>query len=225
MKPIADTVLTRADELLAFADRVIATSHSGSFATSWVDERLFRELRASALSFLVATFGGDHPLSRDFDKQVESACPSHSEAAKGILAAARAEISRGWLTTVRGIVSAEIFSDFLEMAKYLLDQNYKDPAAVLIGGVLEEHLRQLCQQYKISTTTPQQGSSSIPRKADALNNDLAKAGAYSKLDQKGVTHWLDLRNKAAHGKYGEYTEEQVVIMCQGVADFMVRTSP
>jgi hypothetical protein len=224
VKPIADALLTRADELLAFADRVIATSQSGSFATSWVDETLFRELRASALTFLVATFGDDHSLSRDFDKQVESACPSDSEAAKGILAAARSEISRGWLTTVRGIVSAEIFSDFLAMAEYLLDQSYKDPAAVLIGGVLEEHLRQLCQQYKISTTT-QQGSNPTPRKADALNGDLAKAGAYSKLDQKGVTHWLDLRNKAAHAKYGEYTKEQVVVMCQGVADFMARTSP
>jgi hypothetical protein len=30
------------------------------------------------------------------------------------------------------------------MAQHLLEQNYKDAAAVMVGGVLEEHLRQLC---------------------------------------------------------------------------------
>jgi hypothetical protein len=31
------------------------------------------------------------------------------------------------------------------MAEHLLDQKYKDPAAVVVvGSVLEEHLRQLC---------------------------------------------------------------------------------
>ncbi|AIY39887.1 hypothetical protein LT85_0727 [Collimonas arenae] len=44
------------------------------------------------------------------------------------------------------------------------------------------------------------------------------------LDQKSVTAWLDLRNKAAHGKYSEYTKEQVEVMCQGVVNFMARNS-
>jgi hypothetical protein len=30
------------------------------------------------------------------------------------------------------------------MAEHLLDQKYKDPATVVVGSVLEEHLRQLC---------------------------------------------------------------------------------
>jgi hypothetical protein len=65
-------------------------------------------------------------------------------------------------------------------------------------------------------------ASGTPKKADLLNSELAAAGAYSKLDQKSITSWLDLRNKAAHGKYSEYTKEQVVLTLQGVRDFMVR---
>jgi len=61
-----------------------------------------------------------------------------------------------------------------------------------------------------------------PKKADQLNADLAGASVYSKLDLKSITSWLDLRNKAAHGKFGEYTKEQVQFMIQGIQDFMVR---
>ena len=46
-----------------------------------------------------------------------------------------------------------------------------------------------------------------PKKTDRMNSELTKAEAYSKLDQKSVTAWLDLRNKAAHGKYDEYDLE------------------
>ena len=61
-----------------------------------------------------------------------------------------------------------------------------------------------------------------PKKADQLNADLANASVYSKLDLKSVTSWLDLRNKAAHGKYSQYTKEQVQLMIQSVQDFMSR---
>jgi hypothetical protein len=56
-----------------------------------------------------------------------------------------------------------------------------------------------------------------------MNSELAKANVYSKLDLRNVTAWLDLRNKAAHGKYTEYAEEQVRIMLQAVSDFIART--
>ena len=63
-----------------------------------------------------------------------------------------------------------------------------------------------------------------PKKADSMNNDLASAGAYSKLDQKNVTAWLDLRNKAAHGHYGEYNTDQVQALLLGVREFAARVA-
>ena len=44
------------------------------------------------------------------------------------------------------------------------------------------------------------------------------------MDQKKITAWLDLRNKAAHGKYGEYNTDQVRQMLLGVTEFMARVS-
>jgi len=123
----------------------------------------------------------------------------------GILQALRADYDAGYLTTVEELIHADIFGNFLEMARYLLSEDYKDPAAVLIGGVLEEHLRKLCSKHGIPTSI-----SDKPKKADTLNSDLANAGVISKLDLKNVTAWLDLRNKSAHGKYSEYTQQRLI---------------
>jgi hypothetical protein len=87
-----------------------------------------------------------------------------------------------------------------------------------VGCVLEKYLRKLCEKQSIDVV---KGDGS-PKKSDALSSKLAAAGVYSKLDQKSVTEWLDLRNKAAHGKYFEYATEQVALMFQGVRDFASR---
>jgi hypothetical protein len=140
------------------------------------------------------------------------------ESVRGMLQALRNDYEAGYLQSVVELVHADIFADFLDMADYLLQQGYKDPAAVVTGSVLEEHLRKLCIKHGI----PIVKADGSPKKADALNADLAAPGIYSKLDQKSVTGWLDLRNKAAHGKYSEYTKEQVTLMLQAVRDFLSR---
>jgi uncharacterized protein (DUF2164 family) len=137
----------------------------------------------------------------------------------GQLRALRRDYDEGYLSTVQGLIRAELFADFLEMAEHLLHQGFKDAAAVLVGGVLEEHLRALCSIRSLPTSV-----SGRPKKADAMNSELTATGAYNKLDQKSVTAWLDLRNKAAHGEYGEYTSEQVTTMLSGVREFAARTA-
>jgi hypothetical protein len=136
----------------------------------------------------------------------------------GIVAALRHDFEAGGLLPIQDLIRAEVFDDFLEMAEHLLSLSYKDPAAVLAGGVLEQHLRRLCIRRGIPTDV-----NGKPKKADTMNADLAGAGAYSKLDQKSVTSWQDLRNRAAHGEYETYNAEQVRLLLLGVRDFMART--
>ena len=62
----------------------------------------------------------------------------------------------------------------------------------------------------------------IAKKADRLNSELASREIYNKLDLKNVTAWLDLRNKAAHSKYDDYSIDQVRIMYSGVSEFISR---
>ena len=60
---------------------------------------------------------------------------SHTMANKaGALRALRRDYDAGYLSKFQSLVRAEVFADFLEMAEHLLEQGYKDPCAVLVGG-------------------------------------------------------------------------------------------
>jgi len=218
---------TRIDQLISLSENVLSTSSAtqnyfGGY-DNFVEILPFNQFRSSSLSFLKNLFDEHHPYYKEFNDNVTDCTPVHTNVGKGILLAVKQEIDGGWLFTLKGLVSAEIFSDFLEMAEHLLEELYKDPAAVMTGSVLEEHLRQLCDREGIAVEVEKAGKLS-PKKADLLNAELANAGVYNKLDQKIITSWLDLRNKAAHGRYTEYTKEQVDLMYQGVANFISRTS-
>jgi hypothetical protein len=138
--------------------------------------------------------------------------------AVGVVQALRDDVAAGFTRSFEELIHADVFADFLEMADELQGKGYKDPAAVLAGSVLEEHLRKLAVRSGVATTD----ASGKPIKADRLNADLARVPVYGKLEQKSVTAWLDLRNKAAHGEYTEYDHAQVAALIQGVRDFMIR---
>jgi hypothetical protein len=215
----------RADALISQADEALKTrSHFNDqhWQQNYVDSAASTAFRAAGLSFLTTVFGTVHPYTTEFARALDGSSRQSVREAQSTLLAARDELAGGWFVKVRSIVSAEIFADFLEMAEYLASEGYVHPAAVMTGSVLEEHLRQLAFRMGIALEQPDASGKAVPRKADVLNADLAKATTYNKLDQKQITAWLDLRNKAAHAKYAEYTAEQVVNMLRGVRDFLTR---
>jgi hypothetical protein len=168
------------------------------------------------------------PRGSIFDKRKKeivneeaSALSYKVEVLAGVLTGLRGAYEAGLLRSVEEMVRAEMFDDFVEMAAYLHGAGFKDSAAVLVGGVLEEHLRKLCLKHGIPITTTK-ASGDEPKKAGVMNDDLARADVYSKLDQKNVTAWLDLRNKAAHGRYDEYDAQHVDYMIAGVKGFLPR---
>lgn len=211
-------LLKRIDHILQQAQDVLQTSRLSGYGAI-VDSGLQLGFRTSSLSFIKSLYGENHIFYTDFDSNVKGDRASYTNDGIGILKSIRHEIEQDWLTKISQLVSAEIFSNFLEMAKHLLDNKYKDPAAVIIGSVLEEHLRKLCKTNNIDTMFLKNGDN-IPKKADSLNSDLCKSEVYNLMIQKNVTAWLDLRNKAAHGKYSEYTIDNVNLMYLGVVNFV-----
>jgi hypothetical protein len=238
-----ERLIQRVDELIEMGNAVLRTRHrdNGSgggddivscfdgprqhhySGPEWVDGGKMKGFRTASLSFIGTVYSEKHTHFREFFKTADGSLPEAVEAGMEILRAIRGEITGGWLFTVKSLVTAEVFADFMEMAEYLLESGYKDPAAVIVGSTLEEHLRQLCMKNQIPVARQKDGKD-VPLKADQLNSDLTKAGVYTMLDQKLVTAWLDLRNKAAHGEYGEYNVEQVKTMMSGVIEFMARVA-
>lgn len=79
----------------------------------------------------------------------------------------------------------------------------------------------MCAANSINAYEEKSGKQ-FPKKADRLNAELAGAAVYTKLDQKQITAWLDLRNNAAHGKYDQYSNDQVANAISGITNFMSR---
>jgi len=140
------------------------------------------------------------------------------ESLLGILEALRFAYSEDLLTSISEQIHKELFSDFLEMAEHLLKENpdYKVASAVLAGGVLEEHLRKLCQKNDI----PIDKSNGDPRSTNDLNQSLYGANIYTKTEMKGITTWYGYRTDAAHGKPFDHQPEEVGLMIQGIRLFI-----
>ena len=117
----------------------------------------------------------------------------------GIIDSLKADSESGFLQSQTELIHGELFADYLEMSQHLLDEGYKDAAAVVAGSTLESHMRQLASKAKIDLFQNVSGKLTS-KKADRIGADLAAGNIISKLDQKNIIAWLDLRNKAAHGE-------------------------
>lgn len=141
----------------------------------------------------------------------------------GVVEALKGDLLDGSITSLTDLIHGKIFNNYLYMAEYLLQEGYKDAAAVIAGSTLEEQLRQLCLKNNIDIEISSSDGSKRPKKAQQMNQDLGKQ-AYSLFDQQQITTWLKLRNSAAHGQYTEYTENQVAQFINWLHDFMSRCS-
>lgn len=222
MKDLTTIVLPQLDELIAMYEDLKKRTHYDSSDISkeetsgFVIAGMDAIHRIAGVNSQYATQLGE--VIKKFSPRIAMVVPYVG----GALKLLRQSVASGYLVSMQELIHADLFSDFLEMAKHLLGEGYKDPAAVLIGGVLEEHLRKLCSKNTIALEYANAKGILHPKKAEAMNTDLAGNGVYSKLDQKNVTAWLDLRNKASHGCYIEYTLQQVELLLQSVRDFLTR---
>ena len=188
-------------------------------SVGFIQDGSFVGFKALSLSFISNLYGEDHVYYKEFYEASNNTYKYNIDESLSVLTAIKFEIQNGWLDNLKKIVTAELFSDFLEMSKYLLEEGYKDAAAVMIGSTLEEQLRQISLTNSIEISTEKDGKE-YPKKANLLNAELYKANIYNSLTNKSITSWLDLRNKAAHGQYNEYSKEEVNLMFLGVMNFI-----
>lgn len=110
----------------------------------------------------------------------------------GALRAVRDAVDADLLVSLENRLRANVYDDLLDQADALLKAGYHVAAMVLIGGVLEDHLRKLCDAR--SLTWPGAGSLS------KYNDVLYKANLYAKPVLSRIQGIAHLRNDAAHGK-------------------------
>ncbi len=221
LSSIEDILIKQLDDVLALRDEFAKKSEYDDLSD--LKDWDLRRLATAARAAIERITGRNSVYSRQATESMSSKTFFAGQVLMvvGVVESLRFDLKAGYVLTLQEIIHAELFSDFLDTANHLLNEGYKDAAAVIGGSSLESHLRQICSKNGIPTEiTAAKGMR--PKKADQINSELAAAAVYSKLDQKNVTSWLDLRNKAAHGKYSEYTKDQVEIFLTAIQDFITR---
>lgn len=218
---------TRVDSLIAKGEQLAQTvsplpSNYIGFEDP-VSTDLYSEWRSQSVAFLTNLAGADHPYVEAFDEGCKTSGISSTRRGLGVLRAVRSDLRDGLLSPLRELLHASLFDDFLAMAEHLVkDGGYKDAAAVLAGSTLEEHLRKLCDKHAIPTEMTKPNGRTEPKKAAVMNDELKSGGHVSQIDWRAAQGWLDIRNDAAHSQYGNYVQDQIVAMIDGIRGFIDR---
>ena len=122
------------------------------------------------------------------------------------------DIEQDYIETVRQLITAEVFSDLLEQAKYLLNNGYKAPAASLAGAVLENGFRSIASRNEIQVRNGDDLSS--------LDQKLASKAIYNRLVQKKISVWIDVRNAADHGRFNDFADDDVDGLISGTESLL-----
>ena len=165
----------------------------------------------SVQNLLVRSFGQESVHLREFQRVFGAfdKWESAFDSCVAVFAAAKEDYEGGYLFSVRSLIKAEVLEDAIEQAKELLRVGLKDPAAILARVALEVTLKEMCTKADIPTA-----------KLDKMNVDLCKAGVYNMAKQKLITAWAEIGNKAAHGQWQEYSEQDASSMITDVEHFM-----
>lgn len=213
--PLEQKLLERVDQLISKGDGVLNTHRPlppNVITSVTLASGAFAEFQTQSLSFLTNLLGNEHVYVQHFGAQVQKGSSDNVRKGQGILRAVRGDIAGGYLTDIRTLISAEVFTDFLGKAEHLHINGYKDPAASLTGAVLEDGLRKIADANSVKLKVREDLSS--------LNGKLVSAGVYNNLTRKKIQVWIDVRNNADHGNFGEYDAGDVADMLQGVETFL-----
>lgn len=208
-------VAKRLRELIDAATKAAVPTGRGEFGP-YYDGVAGEAVHCSAETIMESAFGKDSSLlARAQAARSHSYWSTRMDHLRGVLRAALADLEGGYIFKARELIEAEVADDLLGQADELLAAGYKDAAAVIVGGVLERHLRELCARHGI----PLDGPTGKPKMMGVMNDDLAKAGVYNAVKKSQVQAWATLRNKAAHGDYGAYVRADVEGLLRDVRAF------
>jgi hypothetical protein len=237
---IRATILTRFDSLLAEGGSILATAenipakygyneltnrqYESEAAYKKLDWSRYVEWRTKSATLLSYVLPKDHIHRPSADTLLSvTATQGHLEWALSLLKGIKNDLESGFLDDLSSQIEAEIAADYMGQAEQLLHEGQKGkfdhiPAAVLSGAVLEKSLRQLCQQQQPKISIISQNGDH--KTLGPLIDDLKKAGLFNELKAKQLRAWADIRNKAAHGDFDQFSRSDVEQMIAGISTFL-----
>lgn len=196
------------DALEAQLDLLLEDAKTGSSL------ELQKRLHHGALTILLALYGPDSSHEKELRSGLEtllrsshpltvSTISASISVIRGALEGVRADLKADVLGSIRSAVTAEVLTDFVALARTVLEKkgdDAKNVSAVLAAAAFEDSLRRLASQHSL----PSDG-----RLADLLAS--FKAAGIIQGAQVGVAQsYLSFRNRALHAKWDELDRPEVL---------------
>ena len=181
---------------------------------AYVESGVWQKWATSAESLIGAVCGTQSPYYKNFSMERERCNGDHHEvkALVGIFRSAKEAFDGGYIFDIERDVSAEIFGDFVVLAKRALLEDNKDVAAVLASAALEDVLKRYARSNGLDVD-------------DASMSDVIGAikskGLVSGAQKSMLTAMLQMRNHAMHAKWDKIAKPEVSSLIAFVEQFLL----
>ena len=188
--------------------------HLETISGSHVQSGIWQKWATSAESLISAACGTHSPYYSHF-VEAQQECTGYInqvQALAGIFRSAKEAFEGGYLFDVERDVSAEIFGDFVVLAKQALAEDNKDVAAVLAAAALEDALKRYAASNGLDVD-----DASMSKIIGALKSKGLVSGAQKSL----LTAMLRMRNHAMHAEWEKIEKPDVSGLVGFVEQFLL----
>ena len=184
------------------------------FEITQAQSGIWEKWATSAESLIKAACGADSPYYFNFieARKVCDGDENRLMTLAGIFQSAKEAFEGGYLFDVERDVSAEIFGDFVALAKQALAEDNKDVAAVLSAAALEDALKRHAAANGLDVD-----DAPMSKVIGALKSKGLVSGAQKSL----LTAMLQMRNHAMHAKWEKFEKPDVSSLIGFVEEFLL----
>jgi len=202
-----DRIVAEIDELVTVAEKLSreASRSPCSLGAERIEELSTIASRGGQL--ITRLYGQDSQYQANFQNVLKTSSFTimhrgyymHISQLLGIFRGVQHDIKSGMLSDFRQLLQAEIFADFIALAKKVLDDN-KDVAAVLACAALEDALKRVAMKESLDVDDKDM--------SDVINA-LKTKGAIKGAQVPIVQSYVKLRNKAFHAEWDKIDKGSV----------------
>ena len=210
---LRDTFLKRFGELEAEFEKLPFEPREG-YRNTIVRNGYWRKWATSAQSLISASFGDSSPHIRNFTALYEKCDGVDYEvrALQAVFLSAKSDFEGGYVFNVEMRVSAEVFGDFITLARQSLAEGQKDVAAVLACAALEDSLKRFASTKGLDTTD---------KTLSEIVNSLKASGHVGGAQKSLLEAMPRIRNAALHAEWAKVSEPEVGSVIAFVEQFLL----
>ena len=194
-----EKILKRFDELIEKANVVEKSKYTDHIDWSLylVETDIFNEWAVSCLHLISQVFDAQSEHYESFKRGKElNHYPRFQDFSicLGTLKAAKEDYEKGYIFNIRTLISAEIFEDFIEEAKELIEKSYIDVAAAFLRTIILKSFRKLCEKSNIELS----GKAGF----EVMSVELVKKGVINESEKKIFAGYYSYVTDVQYGKIG-----------------------